>query len=203
MKIGVDISQIIYGGGVSIYTQNLFNNILRLNQRDQFTFFFSSLRQSLSMNQKDLFFAKNSKLKQFRFPQTALDFLWNKVHLPPIESLLGPIDVFHSSDWTQPPSKKAKLVTTIHDLSFLKYPNSVDPKVLVVQKRRLDWVKKEVDHIIAVSSATKNEIIKLLKIDPDKITVIHEALPDDIARFKPNQKLLAKTKKELKIKIYI
>ncbi len=178
MKIGIDISQLIYGGGVAVYTDNLIKNLLAVDKENDYTFFFSALRKDLNPSLA----SELPNLKKFKLPQTVLDFLWNKLHLLPIEYLLGEIDVFHASDWTQPPRKKAKTVTTIHDLSFLRWPNTVDPLVYQVQKRRLERVKKEADAIIAVSEATKKEIMELLQIPEEKITVIHEALPQDISQ---------------------
>ena len=96
------------------------------------------------------------------------------MHIFPVENLIGNVDVFHSSDWTQPPSK-AKRVTTIHDLVVYKYPQSSHPKIIAAQKRRLEWVKKECDLIIAVSQSTKKDIIEILKIPEEKIRVIYEA----------------------------
>jgi len=183
MKIGIDISQIVYGGGVSVYTQNLLESLLRADKSNEYVLFFSSLRRKINSSFVNGLTSSWVNLRNFKFPQSLLDFIWNRLHILPIENFIGRVDVFHSSDWTQPPSKFAKLVTTIHDLSFLKDPETVHPKVLAVQKRRLNWVKKEVNHIIAVSEATKKEIIELLDIPEKKISVIYEALPEEIKRY--------------------
>ncbi|MFH1561634.1 MAG: glycosyltransferase family 1 protein [Patescibacteria group bacterium] len=176
MKIGVDISPIVYGSGVSVYLDNLFDQVLKVDTKNQYQFFFSSLRRSQG----------KFPAKSFKIPPRILDWIWNRFHVLPIESLIGPVDVFHASDWTQPPAKKAKLVTTIHDLSFLRWPETVHPRVLAAQKKRLEWVEKEADAVIAVSQATKDEILSLLKIPEKKIFVVHEALPQDVV--KPEKK---------------
>jgi len=180
MKICIDISSVVYGEGVSEYTRNLVISLLKNKKKNDFSFFFSSMRRTLSFPEID-----KKLVKKFRFPPTFLDILWNKLHVFDIEKLVGKVDVFHAPDWTQPPAKTAKLVTTIHDLSFLRWPESVHPKVLAAQKNRLKWVEKEADQIIAVSEATKKEIIKLLKIPGEKITVIPESVPQDVLKFKP------------------
>jgi len=181
MKIGIDVSQIVFGGGVSVYTQNLVNALLELDKENEYVLFFSSLRQKIPRG----VFVSTPKMaiKKFTIPPVLLDILWNRLHLFPIEWWLGKVDVFHSSDWTQPPAKKAKLVTTIHDLSFLRWPETSHPKVLATQKKRLRWVKKEADIIIAVSKATKEEIVELLGIEKDRIKVIYEAVPEDVLKF--------------------
>jgi len=195
MKIGIDVSQIVYPGGVSVYTENLVNALLEIDKINDYSLFFSSLRKSL----KDSKF-KTQNLKKYKIPPTVLDILWNKLHVLPIEHFIGDIDVFHSSDWTQPPAKKAKLVTTIHDLSFLRWPKSTHPKILTVQKRRLKWVKKEVDQIIAVSRATKKEIIELLGIRSEKITVVHEGISQDVKNFQLSLSDFQKLKKRFGIR---
>lgn len=186
MKIGIDISQAVYGTGVSVYTQNFVRALLRLDQKNEYILFGGSLR--LQDRLREFIFSLNYdprrlRYKIFPFPPTAADFIWNQLHLLPIEKLIGPVDIFHSSDWSQPPSASAK-VTTIHDLSFLRWPETVNPRVLAVQKRRLEWVKKENVQIIAVSLATKMEIETLMKIPGKRIAVVYEALPEDIMEYK-------------------
>lgn len=178
MKIGIDVSPIVYGTGVSMYTKNLVENLLEIDNQNKYQLFFSSLRQKFPGLKSNKF-----ELKQTKIPPTLLNILWNKLHIIPIETFTGKIDIFHSSDWTQPPTKNTPTVTTIHDLSFLRWPDSAHPKVLNAQTQRLNWVKKEADHIIAVSQATKKEIIDLLKIPEEKITVIYEDLPQDAKGF--------------------
>jgi len=195
MKIGIDVSPIVYGTGVSIYTKNLVENLLQLDDSNEYTLFFSSLRQKFPGLDN-----KNFKLKKKIIPPTLLDILWNKFHLIPIEAFIGDVDIFHCSDWTQPPSKKAKLVTTIHDLSFLRRPKTVHPKVLSAQKRRLNWVEKKADGVIAVSEATKREIVELTNIPENKISVIYEDVSGDVKEFKQDRLRVASLKEKFNIK---
>jgi len=190
MKIGIDISQIVYGTGVSFYTQNLVENLLKIDKKNEYVLFGGSLRQQEKL--------RDFGAKVFPFPPSLADFVWNRLHILPVEKFIGSIDVFHSSDWTQPPTKAAK-VTTIHDFGFLKYPETAHPKIAAVHKRRLEWVKKECDLIIAVSEATKKDIIEILGIPAEKIRVIYEATPTDIDRIE-DQKVIDKVKKKFGVK---
>ncbi|MBM3209524.1 glycosyltransferase family 4 protein [Candidatus Shapirobacteria bacterium] len=174
MKIGIDISQIVYGTGVSHYTQNLVENLLKIDEKNEYVLFFSSLRQRLTQISNLKTQNCNLKLKTYKFPPVLLDILWNKLHVLPIEKLIGKVDVFHTSDWTEPPSACRK-VTTIHDLTPLLFPDETHPKIIAVHKRKLDWVKKEASLVIAVSENTKKDIIELLGIPAEKIRVIYEA----------------------------
>lgn len=174
MKICIDISQSVYETGVSWYTRNLVRNILRIDKDDEFVLFGGSLRKIGELKKFSYLLPGRTSSKFFPLPPTALDLIWNRLHVLPIEKLVGHIDVLHSSDWAQPPTNAFK-VTTIHDIVPLRFPQISHPKVVAAHKRRLDWVKKEVDRIIAVSEFTKKEIVEILDIDPKKIVVIHEA----------------------------
>ncbi|MBM3205751.1 glycosyltransferase family 4 protein [Candidatus Shapirobacteria bacterium] len=187
MKIGIDISQIVYGTGVSFYTKNLVENLLRIDKKNEYRLFFSSLRQNLKYN-------FSAKVKKFKIPPTLLELLWNQWHLFPVENFIGKVDVFHASDWTQPPTKAAK-VTTIHDFGFLKYPQTAHPKIKAVMERRFQWIKKEIDLVIAVSKATQKDIMEILGLPEKKIKVVYEAAPEDLKPVKDkkiSQKLFKK-----------
>lgn len=176
MRIGIDISPIVYETGVSWYTRNLIKTLIQIDKTDEFVLFGGSLRRVNKLQSYDFSGHDNSVIRTFPLPPTVADYIWNRLHIIPIEWLIGKVDVFHSSDWTQPPTKAYK-VTTIHDLIPLRFPKISHPKIVAAHKARLRWVKKEVDKIIAVSEFTKKEIIEVLGINPDRVVVIHEA-PD-------------------------
>lgn len=172
MKVGFDISQLAHQGGVATYTGNLIHELSKNPELD-IVYFYSSLRKSYQGNLKNV--------KAFRLPPALLEIIFNRLRVLSIENFTGPLDIFHSSDWTQPKSK-AKKVTTYHDVVPLKYPEWSDPKIVKVHKKRLELVEKEIDMIIAVSKATKNDLLEVSKIPEDKITVIYEGPTGD---FKP------------------
>ena len=165
MRIGIDISQIVYQGtGVANYTKNLVEKLLALDKKNEYVLFFSSLRRQPP---------KIANVRAFKIPPIILEFLWNRLHVLPVEWFIGEVDVFFSSDWTQPPAKKAKLVTTIHDLTPWLYPKTLHPRIVSTHKRRMKWVKKECDMIICDSEATKKDIVKILNIPESKLKVIY------------------------------
>lgn len=174
MRIGIDISQLVFEGtGVATYTRYLVENLLKLDKDNSYLLFGSSLRQK----QKLLYFFQSSGNKEntahkFLFlPPLFWEFIWNNLHLLPIESLTGKLDIFHSSDWTEPPGNCPK-VTTVHDLTVYKYPKDSHPRIKHNQEKRLAWVKKESKLIITDSESGKTDLIDILKIPAEKIRVI-------------------------------
>lgn len=185
MKVGLDISQLAFSGGVVTYTKNLAKN-LNLQKNIEMIFFYASLRKPY---QDDL-----PNVKSFLLPSSLMELLFNRLRFPPIETFLGEVDIFHSSDWTQPPTKSKK-VTTYHDLTPLKYPDWSHPKIVEVNRRRIKIVEKEVDKVIAVSENTKRDLLELSNIAKDRISVIYEGVGEE---FMPRSE---DVKKELKEKL--
>jgi len=180
MRIGIDISQIVYEGtGVATYVRNIVRSLLAHDKNNTYILFGSSFRKKFIF---DEYFNeinkinKNVSLVSVAIPPTLLDILWNKLHIMPIEKLIGPVDVFWSSDWTQPPLGRARGVTTIHDLIALKFPDETDKKIVATHKRRLAWVKKECTAIFCDSQSTKKDVMELLHISENKLYVVYPGL---------------------------
>jgi glycosyltransferase involved in cell wall biosynthesis len=172
MKVAIDISQSIYGTGVSVYTLNLVSSLISQFPNDEFVLFGGSLRRKKELER----IAKRLKAKSIIFPLSPklMDFVWNSLHVLPVERLIGSVDLIHTSDWTEPPSSIPKL-TTVHDLVPFKFPHTSHQSIRNAHKKRLNWIKKESKAIIAVSQSTKKDLVDILKIPEGKVTVIYEA----------------------------
>lgn len=186
MRIAIDISQIPYGTGVSTYTKNLVDNLLA-DRENEYVPFAGAYRR------REEILEAFPGAKVFPLPPSAADFVWNRLHVFQIENFIGKVDVVHTSDWTEPPSKAFK-VTTVHDLYPLKFPKLVDPKIREVHKRKLYWVKKESKRIITPSLSTKNDLVAL-GFDEKIIRVIPEA--PTLSR--PPENLIAEVKKKYEL----
>jgi glycosyltransferase involved in cell wall biosynthesis len=174
MKIGIDISQLAYSNtGVANYLQNLLQNLLALDKKNEYILFYSSLRRKLDDSMIKSFINSRVHLKKIKFPPILLDFLWNKLHVAPIEWFIGDVDVFITSDWTEPPVKKAKKVTILYDLIVYKYPQETTAKIIRTQKSKLKWVRKESDAIFCISESTKKDAIEILNIEESRLHVIY------------------------------
>lgn len=178
MIIGIDIRMLAKGkkSGVEEYIINLLSNMLKLNTDIQFKLFYNGYKKvKLDFDFLEL---KNVELKNFKIPNRFLDFSFQYLNFPKIDKLLGGVDVFFSPHFfSLAISKKCKLVTTFHDLSFENHKEfyslgkrywhfSMNPK----KKALLS------DKIITVSNSTKNDLIKIYNINSEKIKVIHLGL---------------------------
>lgn len=200
MRIGIDISQIVYEGtGVARFTKGLVNSILEYDKDNKWLFFFSSLRRILDKDTENKILAKGHRLVKWKIPPTILSLLWNDLHVISKSYMLQvtsfkDLDCFITSDWTEPslPCKKAAIV---HDLVFLRYPETVDKKILKTHAKRLKWVKKDSKIIFADSQATKKDLMNLLNIDSQRIFVNYPGV--DV--IKPSRLEIAQTLNKYKI----
>jgi len=203
MKIAIDVSQIVYGTGVSNYVKNLVINLLAIDNRNQYCLFGGSLREQ----KKLAYFYQQLKGDNFETKITPLsphlaNFLWNRLHILPIETITGPVDVYLSSDWAQAPTRKAKTVTIIYDLIPWLYPATMHQRITSTHQGRMGWVKKEVNQVVAISESTKKDLNKTIGIGKEKITVAYPGL--DRTKFFPQSKeKIAQIKKKYQLKNYI
>ncbi len=181
MNIGLDISSLIYGRGVSRYTSNLAANLQTIPGVKLYLYG-SSLRQHSALTSQAQKLLKEyhtaDQLHLDHYPPQALSLLW-KLGLNPVSKHFPKLDVFHSWDWLQPPDKNLPLVSTIHDLALLQFPETAHPNIVRMHKRSWEVLKKRESHIIAVSQATKRAIVELLQIPAFRVHVVLEALPEE------------------------
>lgn len=86
-------------------------------------------------------------------------------------------DCLHVPHYNAPLLWKGKLVVTIHDLIHLHFKEYL-PSVAasIYAQMILPRVVKKADAIICVSEFTKQDLMRTLKINPKKITVVHHGI---------------------------
>lgn len=190
MKIGLDIRVLMdkYYSGVSEYTANLLAAILKINNSENNI---SGLGQAENLkNDYRLFYnsfhnlderlsiwnTKTSTVVGLHLPNKIFNYLLQRVFsYPKIDSVLGGVDLFWSPHFNFTSlSRSTKKIITVHDLSFLRYREFFSwrknfwHRALSVKK-----ILHSADKIIAVSDSTKNDLVELIGLDPNKISVIY------------------------------
>lgn len=177
MRIGIDISQAVYEGtGVGKYVRELIPRLIQFAPQHEFVLFAGTLRQKTKIQKFVHAIQKttsNVEVKIIFLPPTLLDLLWNKLHIVPITWFIGKVDIFWSSDWTQPPLGGAIGMTTIHDVSFLHFPESFHKKIVAVQRRRLLHALQECSVFLCDSEATKSDVEEYIGIKKNKLFVVY------------------------------
>jgi len=60
-----------------------------------------------------------------RVPARLLQAAWSRLPWPPVEWLAGRVEVFHGTNFVAPPARRAATVVTVHDLTYLRFPDMV------------------------------------------------------------------------------
>jgi len=172
--VGIDISLMAFpGSGVGTYTYNL---VKHLPKSDLFNFhlFYSSLRRppdqlplkSLQKNEKKIF--------NYHFPRRLIEFFGNRLPVLPVELLIGKLDLFHSSDFLRFPLIWGKGVTTVHDLTWKKFPEYHTQEIIKLHQKKMELTIKHGDFIIVDSEATKKDLFEYYpQIDPKKVFKVY------------------------------
>jgi len=183
IQVGIDVTSLTYGRGVSRYTANLVRALLTYAPVS-LSLYGSSFRGKKHLEQEisqilNSVPSKNwpTKIALQNYPPSLQNLLWNLLKKNQIKKLLPKIEVFHSWDWLQPPDQKLPVVSTIHDLAILRFPDTAHPQILSMHHASWKRLKAQKAHLIAISRATKKDIIELLEYPAELIHVIYEALP--------------------------
>lgn len=103
-------------------------------------------------------------------PARLLHRAWARGDLPAAQWLTGRVDVFHATNFVLPPVRRTRGVVTIHDLSFLRFPEMVDSASLSYRTLvpKAVWAAAAV---ITVSHAMAEEIAAELGVPEERIVV--------------------------------
>jgi glycosyltransferase involved in cell wall biosynthesis len=85
------------------------------------------------------------------------------------------LDLLHATDFIPPAFGYRRSVITVHDLTFLHYPQFLTTESRRYYNQQIGWAVRRADHILADSYATKSDLTTLLDVPADKVTVVHLA----------------------------
>lgn len=176
MNIGFDASHAFIDKktGTENYSYQLLKHLAKIDQVNNYLMFLRP-RQSV---QKDHWPAN------FKFLILDFKFLWTQVGLA-LQTFKDPLDVLFIPAHTLPLIKKPglKTVVTVHDLGAEYLPQTHQLKQRLYLNFMTHYQLKSATHLIAVSQATKNDLVKKIGIPVKKISVVYEAYNQEL--FKP------------------
>lgn len=176
MRIGIDIRCLMEGTrtGVEEYTVGVLERMFAEDKKNKYFLFvnsFKKIKGDLSWLEK----YPNVEIKNYGFPNKLFNFLVWFFGWPKIDLLLGGVDVFFAPNISfMALSKNCKFVLTMHDLSFERFPEHFSRKRnlwhFILNPRKLC---KRADLILAVSDSTKEDLVGMYGISPNKIQTVY------------------------------
>lgn len=172
LTIGIDASRVAVGRqtGTERYSQWIIEALLALETPHRFVLYVNS-REPLPLD-----LPEGSRQRLIPFPR-----LWTHARLS-TEMLRRPVDALFIPAHVVPPIHPKATVVTIHDLGYLHEPGSHTGW----SRRYLDWSTRwsarAAARVIAISGATRDDLIRSYRIDPDKVAVIPHGVDE---QFRP------------------
>jgi len=119
-------------------------------------------------------FPPHFQWKSTRITPDWLARIWQRLLLPlPIETFVGDVDLYHATDFVLPPTRsRTKTIVTVHDLSFVRTPETASPRLKVYLDKVVPRSIHRADHVIADSSATKADLMSIYGLTAEKISVV-------------------------------
>lgn len=193
------------GGGIKEYIYNIVNAI-SLQDKDN-TFLLYVLKDGEAYAKSLLPHSGRFQIKTLPYGSSLgevikrslfSDLFWRK------EERIEKFDLFHSPFFHAPKLKHAKVVVTVHDLRFYRYPSTYTFLRYCFLRYSVRKSLLQADHIITISSFTKSEIQAAYGIPSSKITVVLEAINrSDFSANRINENELPSEIEQIKNKPYI
>jgi glycosyltransferase involved in cell wall biosynthesis len=105
-----------------------------------------------------------------RLPRMA----WMQCQAPRLLKQLD-ADVVHFTNGMIPLTSSVPTVVTIHDMSLTMFPKFHPLRRVILNRPLVDLAARRADAIITVSESAKRDIVRLYRIDPQRVHIVHEA----------------------------
>ncbi|MDX8413344.1 MAG: glycosyltransferase family 1 protein [Mariprofundales bacterium] len=161
-------------GGIARYVRGLSNALFAAECSHDFVLFSNRFRDASEWNPN----LQQVSTVRLNAPRRLMQGLWDCCAWPPVEYWTGSVDIYHGMHFVLPAVRAAKLVLTVHDLTFLKHPEFFSDTGLNARgyQQELPAALARADAVIAVSQSTKHDLMTLMDYPEAKIRVIHEGV---------------------------
>jgi len=181
MRIIFDIRPLLERrrAGVSLYTANLLQRLLGMSGHD-YTLFGNSSGGRWPDDLPDRSGSVSHALS--RYPNRLLNLSLTLFGRPRIEELAGDADLVFMPNLNFAATRLPSVVT-VHDLSFVRYPEFFSPKQRLWHRLvRPDRLLRQAAAVVAVSEHTRTDLTETYGVPPERIRVVH---PGVSAAYRP------------------
>ncbi len=168
MRIGLDYTSALrQRAGIGRYTRGLVGALADLDHANQYTLIVARDAGELPAG------TGNMRVQRLPLAEWPLTIAWHRLRLPLyVELFTGPLDLFHSPDFVLPPLRRARTIVTVHDLSFMRYPQCAARGLVAYLNSVVPRSLRRADLILADSEWTRQDVVAMLGMPAGKIVVV-------------------------------
>ena len=106
---------------------------------------------------------------------------------PPYDWFAGAAELYHFPNFVRPPLLRGKSIVTIHDVSFLRFPETMEAANYAFLSSQIGQTVKKSDAIITDCQFVADELRELLDVPAEKLFPIHLGLPRALSAANPDE----------------
>lgn len=159
--------------GFFTYGAGLLSGFTQLSDRPEITLFCSRRHWLAREELAGVPEALHVRWAVTRFKTRHWQSWWRICEWPALQRMTGPFDVYHANHHLMPPVQRRPRVLTVHDLRRYRYPDLYPDSKLAPFEHAI----KTADHFIAISCATRRDLMELFRIPEDRIDVVYHGGP--------------------------
>jgi glycosyltransferase involved in cell wall biosynthesis len=169
----LSFSQTYRSGGISRYILGLLHNLPAASDRYRYTAFVSDPRARRHIDRMDVLVRGAAR------PWRRI--LWEQFALPQVARTAS-IDILHATAFALPLSYAGASTVTVHDLSFIHFPQTFPLAPRLYLKWATRWSAIRATRVIAVSHSTAEDLVSTFGIPRAKISVVANGVSPDLKR---------------------
>lgn len=103
-------------------------------------------------------------------PGALVQQAWKRLGGPPYTWFAPKADVHHFTNFVIPPlPRRCRAVVSIHDASFLRFPETLEPKNLAYLQKHIDATVRRADLILTISETIAGELREAYSLPADRV----------------------------------
>ncbi|NDJ53717.1 MAG: glycosyltransferase family 4 protein [Chloroflexi bacterium] len=180
LRIGIDARLTYYRqGGIAASIRHLIEELPHIDTQNQYIILHSR------KDQNNLATAPNQKRAICWTPS---HHRWERYALA-VEVAPRRLDLLHSPDFIPPVNGAYRSIITIHDLTFLHYPQFLTEESRRYYNDQIEAAVRRADHILCDSDATRNDVLNMLPVSEEKATTVWLGLSNHF--YRPSEPTIA------------
>jgi glycosyltransferase involved in cell wall biosynthesis len=181
--------------GVGRYTYNLVRSFSGMKLEDDFSVLYFNARGNFREQEM---IRKNPRMtnREIKYIPGFLAYnLWTYLSFPPVELYAGFHDLYHFTNFTTLPVRRGKVIVSIYDATFKRYPQFMEKTNAARLERLMERTLFESDGIIVISEFIKKEMSSFFQYPEKRIYVTHLGIEEKFRKEDDGEKLKGVRKK--------